>query len=111
MTYPTLAEDQATARFVAGLAAYSLSLDPDRLVAAERGSLALSCGRQVAMYLAHVTLGISLQRVGIAFGRDKTTVAHACRMVEQRRDRPGYDDWLDRLERLALEAMRVTADA
>jgi len=38
--------------------------------------------RQVAMYLARQACGLSLPRVGAAFGRDHTTVLHAVRKVE-----------------------------
>lgn len=38
--------------------------------------------RQVAMYLARELTGLSLPRLGAAFGRDHTTVLHACRKVE-----------------------------
>jgi chromosomal replication initiator protein len=39
--------------------------------------------RQVAMYLARELAGLSLPRIGAAFGRDHTTVLHACRKVEE----------------------------
>ncbi|MDY3555783.1 helix-turn-helix domain-containing protein [Gemmata sp. JC717] len=38
--------------------------------------------RQIAMYLARELTGLSLPRLGAAFGRDHTTVLHACRKVE-----------------------------
>jgi chromosomal replication initiator protein len=38
--------------------------------------------RQVAMYLARELAGFSLPRIGAAFGRDHTTVLHACRKIE-----------------------------
>jgi chromosomal replication initiator protein len=39
--------------------------------------------RQVAMYLAREVAKISLPRVGTAFGRDHSTVLHACRKVAE----------------------------
>lgn len=46
----------------------------------------------------HVTFGFSLSAVGRHFGRDRTTAAHACRQVEDRRDDRDFDLLLDRLE-------------
>lgn len=39
--------------------------------------------RQVAMYLTRELAGLSLPRIGAAFGRDHTTVLHACRKVAE----------------------------
>ena len=39
--------------------------------------------RQIAMYLARELTGLSLPRLGAAFGRDHTTVLHACRKVAE----------------------------
>ena len=47
--------------------------------------------RQTAMYLAHVTFGLSFSEIGRLFGRDPTTVAHACHVVEDLRDDPAMD--------------------
>ncbi len=47
--------------------------------------------RQVAMYLAHVGFGLSFTCVGQLFERDRTTVAHGCGIVEDKRDEPGLD--------------------
>jgi chromosomal replication initiation ATPase DnaA len=43
------------------------------------------------MYLAHVTFGLSFSEIGHLFGRDRTTVAHACRVIEDLRDDPAMD--------------------
>jgi chromosomal replication initiation ATPase DnaA len=50
------------------------------------------------MYLAHVGCGMSLTQTGRTFGRDRTTVAHACTVIEDRRDDPLFDRALDLLE-------------
>lgn len=54
--------------------------------------------RQIAMYLMHVVFGLSLSAVGRHFGRDRTTAAHACRQIEDRRDDADFDLLVDRLE-------------
>ncbi|MDQ8028942.1 helix-turn-helix domain-containing protein [Brevundimonas sp. GCM10030266] len=55
--------------------------------------------RWLAMYLAHVTYGWPIERVGHAFGMNRATAAQACRWAEDERDRPWLDDLLNRLER------------
>lgn len=42
--------------------------------------------RQIAMYLMHVVLGRTFTRVGEFYGRDRTTVAHACAIIEDLRE-------------------------
>jgi len=54
--------------------------------------------RQLAMYLTHVMLGESLTAVGLAFGRDRTTVSHACARIEDLRDDTAFDARVERLE-------------
>lgn len=69
-----------------------------RLTQAQRGEAQRAFARQVAMYLAHVGFSMSFTDVGRHFGRDRTTVAHACAVVEDRRDDPAIDRALDLLE-------------
>lgn len=64
----------------------------------ERGGRAAVRARQIAMYLTYVIFQWPLERVGAAFGRDRTTAGHACRHVEDLRDDRGFDDMLERLE-------------
>ena len=65
---------------------------------ASRGRAHVALARQVAMYLAHVGCGLSLTEAGRLFERDRTTVAHACGVIEDRRDDPLFDRALDLLE-------------
>lgn len=69
-----------------------------------RRKAAVAQARQVAMYLTHVIYGFSLSAVGRHFGRDRTTAAHACRLVEDRRDDKNFDMLLDRLEQALRSA-------
>jgi len=56
--------------------------------------------RQISMYVCHVVLQISMTDIGLSFGRDRTTVSHACHVVEDRRDNPAYDDFVGCVERV-----------
>ncbi|MFC3164990.1 helix-turn-helix domain-containing protein [Ciceribacter thiooxidans] len=56
--------------------------------------------RQISMYVSHVVLQIPMQHVAIAFGADRSTVSHACRTVEERRENRAYDDFVGAAERL-----------
>ncbi len=47
--------------------------------------------RQIGMYVVHVTLGMSMTEVGRVFGRDRSTVAHACHLIEDMREDPDFD--------------------
>lgn len=72
---------------------------------ARRGRRPTAWARQMAMYLAHVSFGLSLTRVGICFGRDRTTVRHACARIEDRRDDLRLECGLNALEAALLAAM------
>lgn len=55
--------------------------------------------RQIAMYLSHVVLSVPYATIAAAFGRDRSTVAHSCAVVEDRRDDKAYDRFVERCER------------
>lgn len=61
--------------------------------------------RQVAMYVTHVTFGITMKDVGIGFGRDRTTVMHACHTIEDLRDDDEFDRIIALAERVAAAAL------
>lgn len=63
-----------------------------------RGKARVALARQEAMYLAHVSCGLTLTDVGLIFARDRTTVAHACAVIEDRRDDPVFDRALELME-------------
>ncbi|GEO84328.1 MULTISPECIES: helix-turn-helix domain-containing protein [Alphaproteobacteria] len=64
--------------------------------------------RQISMYVCHVALSMSYGDIAECFCVDRTTVTHACHMVENRRDDPGFDIFVGTVERLA-EAVGMVA--
>ncbi len=64
--------------------------------------------RQIAMYVCHVALAIPMSDIGAAFGRDRTTVGHACHVVEDRRDDPAFDEFVAAVERIATSVFGVS---
>jgi chromosomal replication initiation ATPase DnaA len=85
-------------RFVEELVGGALGVGIAELRRPSRGRAPVAFARQTAMYLAHVHFGLSLERVGQHFGRDRTTVAHACKRVEDSRDKPRFEVLLAYLE-------------
>ena len=84
--------DLAACRRLTSRVAEDFGVALAELVAPSRGSPRAALARQVAMYLCHIGFALSFEAVGRLFARDRTTVAHACRVVEDRRD----DRWFDR---------------
>ena len=76
--------DQHLRRIIEQAVSPAFHVVRDELWTATRGSPSTAFARQVAMYLAHVGCGLTLTEVGRLFARDRTTVAHACSLVEDR---------------------------
>jgi hypothetical protein len=83
--------DQHLRRIIEQAVSPAFHVVRDELWTATRGSPSTAFARQVAMYLAHVGCGLTLTEVGRLFARDRTTVAHACSLVEDRREEPPFD--------------------
>ena len=90
-------KDEDRAYLAAALTAYALGLKSETLLSPERGRPIEARARHIAIYLTHVAFGMSLARVARAFGRDRSTVAYACHLVEDKRDDRDFDDWLEQL--------------
>ncbi|HZX86300.1 MAG TPA: helix-turn-helix domain-containing protein [Reyranella sp.] len=82
----------------ARLAAKAAGVPLDEVLHAQRGCRDSAAARALAMYLAHVGLGVSMRRVALGFNRHRSTVAYACRRIEERREVAGWDRWVDALE-------------
>lgn len=62
--------------------------------------------RQIAMYVTHVVMGMTMSEVGRGFGRDRTTVLHACHLIEDMRDDADFDALVVTTEKVARAALR-----
>ncbi len=74
------------------------------LQARNRCKADVALARQVAMYLCHTTFSLLMTEVGLHFRRDRTTVAHACALVEDKRDDFAFDVLICQLEALLNDA-------
>jgi chromosomal replication initiation ATPase DnaA len=99
MVSPAEREDHVIREFLDRVVASVFAVDTVLLKLPTRGRKPVAEARQVAMYLAHVACGLSFTRVGTIFGRDRTTVSHACKRVEDRREDVEFDNAIDLLER------------
>jgi len=103
-------KDEERAKLAAGLVAYGLEVSTKEILESKRGTAKAAQARQIAMYVVYVGFGISLARVAIAFNRDRSTVAYACHQIEDRRDDPEFDTWLDALEGTLRKAAELAGN-
>lgn len=87
------------------IAAHAYDMTRDQMLASRRCKAWIAEGRQVAMYLAHVIAQIAPTDAAPHFRRDRTTIAHACRKIEDRRDDAYFDNGLARLEEKMMQAL------
>ncbi|WP_341992594.1 helix-turn-helix domain-containing protein [Azorhizobium sp. AG788] len=85
-------------RLAALLAARQLMCPVETVLLASTREAPVAAARQLAMYLAHVGLGLSQHQVAVGFARHRRTVAHACNRVEDRRDDANFDAQLTDIE-------------
>lgn len=90
---------QARCRHVEACISLVFAVPHQSIRCTTRGKATVARARQTAMYLCHTSLALSLTQVGQLFARDRTTVGHACRLVEDLRDDKDFDLQLTCLER------------
>ncbi len=100
-------ESAALCECLIDIVAALFSVSSKELRKAGRTAEPVSRVRQIAMYVAHVILRLTQGEVGRGFGRDRTTVVHACRVIEDMRDDPEFDRVVAMVERVADAAFRA----
>lgn len=86
------------------LVAAETGIAPETLVSGRRGGAEAALARQMLMYLFHTLLGFDVRRAGGLLGRTRSTVEHACALVEDRRDDATFDRQLAQVESRFLES-------
>jgi chromosomal replication initiation ATPase DnaA len=74
----------------------------------DRATACIARIRQVGMYITHVALGLNMKEVAAGFCRDRSTVVHACHLIEDLRDDPDFDKICATVERIACAAFGPT---
>lgn len=88
-----------------GIVARAFRVPPTTLVAETRGGRSIVLARQLAAYLCAVSLGgVSATRTARAMRLHRSTIDHALRAIEDRRDDPVFDERLSRME-MRLQAL------
>lgn len=87
-----------TAREAMDVAAGALGVSILEIARRGRSRAQVAYARQIAIYLAHVVGQMTLAEIAFAFDRDRTTAAHACHAVEDRRDSVMFDQQIEALE-------------
>ena len=88
------------------LVARTYRIPRSALYAGTRCRKSIAFARQVSMYLGHVCLSFPLKDIARHYQRDRTTVAYACRVVEDRREEEETELLLSSLES-ALQTMMM----
>jgi hypothetical protein len=112
---PTIGDDNRSPIFLMQIAQEAMAITCEacsvsiyELKAKRRSRATIAFARQIAMYLAHVVGQMTLADISAAFERDRTTVAYACGLVEDRRESPLFDRQVEFLSyefRLRLEVL------
>lgn len=96
------AQRASLARFVV---AQVYGVPVDELKKPTRGRPHAARARQIAIHLARLVFGMSHAQLASEFGRDRSTVHHACHLVEGMREASGEFDstlrWMEALLRRA----------
>lgn len=80
------------------IAANVFGVSIQQINSTSRNRAHVAFARQTAMYLSHVVCGLNFSEVGTLFKRDRTTVSHACKCIEDHRDNEAFDQGMEFLE-------------
>lgn len=102
--------DYSHAQLTVAAVALEFGVPELNLQARLKGSSEICFARQVSMYLLHIIFNINLTRTAQLFSRDRSTVSHACHVVEDSRDDAIFNSKLERLENFLSQAPNILAE-
>lgn len=103
-------EDREHALRVVHVMASLCNSSPEEIMAPTRHSARATLARQLTVYALSINNGWNATRVARVMGRDRTTVEHARTVIEELRDDPAVDAWIDRACAVLARAQEL-ADA
>lgn len=103
-------EDQFHAYRVINVMASLCNSSPAEIMAPTRLSARATLARQLTVYVLSINNGWNATRVARVMGRDRTTVEHARAVIEELREDPEVDVWIDRACSVLVRAQEL-ADA
>ena len=92
-------------QMICQMAALLLHVNREDILSPARNGAKEAFARQLAMYLCHVVGRQSQVVVGRFFARDRKTVSHACRVIEDFREDRCFDLRLEQVEELAGQVL------
>lgn len=95
------------AGFINQMTASNFEINSTDLMQPDRGLANVTRARQVAMYLMHTGLSFTYVEIAAFYSRDRTTVRHACCVIEDLRDIPAFDEKLCELESVVEMVLRL----
>lgn len=95
-------------RFMIRLVAYAAGCTEQDMLSPNRGTRNVARARYIAIYLLHTRLSVRIGNIAEMLKRDRTTVAHACRQVEDSRDDPATENFICELEAMFDLALSLT---
>lgn len=103
--------EQAQLQIVLTYLRNSQNIAPHYLLGPSRGSRHLSRARQTLYYLLHICFGMSFTRIAELVHRDRTSVSHGVRQIEDLRDQEAIDRYLHFAELAMHRLFYAVADA
>ena len=101
--------DRLLATFVNQMVASTFELPSERLLCYNRGNARATRARQISIYLMHTALSFSLLKISRIYNKDRTTIGHACRVIEDLRDTPSFDDRILELEKTISTVLKLAS--